>query len=176
MASKKRSAAFEKALRIASAPKIAPIELAEAIWKAETQEPGNLKEIVRETGMGLRKAYYLFEIWEEFADLDVKTQLFVEVGWTKLAIVAKHLKPGMRREFLDLARQHTAKELPAILEGGSRELPKARTVQMRLTPTQYKIFESALRKFGAKPAKHGRGLVHQEKAVMRIINKLQASG
>jgi hypothetical protein len=176
MALKRASASFEKALRTAKAPKLAQIELAEALWKAERQKPGSLKDIATETGMSLRKAYYLFELWDKFADLKVNRDLLVDVGWTKLAIVAKHLQPGMELAFLDLAQRNTAKELPAILLGGSQDLDKARSVQLRLTPTQYKTFEAVLRKFGAKSAKNGHGLVNKEKAIMRIVNKMQAAG
>jgi hypothetical protein len=176
MASRRRSAAYETALRIAKSPRLAPIELAEAIWKAEKQEPGSLKKLVNDTGISLRKGYYLLEIWDKFAHLGVKSSLLADVGWTKLAIVAKHLKPGVELEYLELAHGATAKELPAILEGGSRVLPKARTVQLRLTPTQYRAFQSVLLRAGAKPAKHGRGLINQERAIMRIVHKLQAAG
>jgi hypothetical protein len=174
MASTRRSAAFETALRIAKAPKLAPIELAEAIWKAEKQEPGSLREIATKTGTSLRKVYYLHDIWARFAHSGTNRSVLAQVGWTKLAIVARHLTiPGNETRFLEVALRATAKELPAILKGGSRVVPKARTVQLRFTTTQYKV---VLLRAGAKPAKHGRGLINQELAIMRIVHKLQAAG
>ena len=53
--------------------------------------------------------------------------------------------------------------------------PKAHSIHLRLTPRQYKVFETALLKFGAKRPKKGRGLVNKENALTKALRALPGS-
>jgi hypothetical protein len=138
--------AISRAKRLAASKNSTPIDLAEALWKTERANPGTLGEIISETGLGRRKAYYLMQVWDRFADLEVPRWLLVNVGWTKLALVAKYSEPGAELGWLDLAQRNTAKELEAVMKGGAADRPKAHSVLLRLTPTQYKVFAAVLLK------------------------------
>jgi hypothetical protein len=167
------SAAYRKAEELATRKNAAPVELAEALWEAEQREPGGLRSLSESTGLGLRRAYYLLGIWDRFAHLHMPKWLLVDVGWTKLALVAKHSPPGMERSWLDLAQRNTVKELEtAFLHGGQRDGPKAHSILLRLTPSQYKVFSAVLPKYGAKPPKKGKGLVNKELALTRALREL----
>jgi hypothetical protein len=48
---------------LAARPNTTSIELAEALWKAEHERPGSVRQLVAEAGLGIRKAYYLLKIW-----------------------------------------------------------------------------------------------------------------
>jgi hypothetical protein len=86
----------------------------------------------------------------------------------KLAVIAENSEPEEVEEALALAETATAKELPALLKGAPRKA-KARTVQLRLTPTQYEQFEAVLLANGARRPKKGRGLSGKERALMKAL-------
>jgi hypothetical protein len=172
MTSRRRSSAYRKAQGLAKCPNPTPIDLAEALWQAEQEEPGSLKAICEDTGLGTRKAYYLLEIWERFSGLNIQKRLLVDVGWTKLALMAKHSAPGMEPTWLDLAQRHTVKELEAMLKEGPHEKLKAHSTLLRLSPSQYKVFATVLPKFGAKPPRRGKGLMNKEQALTRALRQI----
>lgn len=168
---------LEAAIRTISAlvdrPDSAPLELAEALWRAENEEKGSIARIVDETDLGRRKALYLKKVWERFAGQKIPRRLLVEVGWTKLALIESLTEPGVDLAWLDLAQRNTVKELEAILRGGGQDKPKSHSVLLRLSPRQYKTFASVLLQHGAKPAARGRGLRNKEAALMKAIGKLR---
>ena len=167
--------ALNRARRLAGRPSTASLELAEAIWKAEQARPGSLRRLVAETGLGLRKAYYLRKIWERFAHLDVSRERLAEVGWTKLTLIATYAPSGAEARWLDLATTGaTAKELESRLKGAGWGKPKAHSVLLRLSPSQYRTLAGMLQKFGARPARKGRGLVDKERALMRALERLES--
>ncbi len=163
-----------RAKRLAAQPRVAPVDLAEALWKAEKARPGSVRKIVDETGLGLRKAYYLLKMWERFAQLDLSRALLAEVGWTKLTLIATFAPLGTEATWLELARAggSTAKELENKLKGAGWGEQKAHSVLLRLTPTQYKTFSRVLQKFGAKPARKGKGLIDKERALIKALGQV----
>ena len=164
---------IRRAKRLAGQPSTASIDLAEAIWKAERAQPGSLRQLVADTGLGLRKAYYLLKIWDRFASLDLPRERLAEVGWTKLTLIATLAPPGTEVSWLELAaRGSTAKELEAKLKGAGWGKAKAHSVLLRLSPSQYRTFARILQKFGAQPAKKGRGLVDKERALMKALGEI----
>lgn len=173
MALDRRSSAVGKAKQLAMVRNAAPIDLAEALWKADQTEPGSVAEIIEETGLGRRRAYYLLQVWDRFAQAGYSKAELAEVGWTKLAIVAKYLPPGMEAAGYDLAQRNTAQQLPVILQGGSQSLPRPHSVLLRLTPSQYKLFAAVVLKHGATPAKKGKGLANKERALIRALRQLE---
>lgn len=165
--------AIRRAKRLAGQPSTTSIELAEALWKAEKAQPGSLRQLVAENGLGIRKAYYLLKIWERFAALDVPRERLAEVGWSKLTLIASYAPPGTESHWLELAAGgDTAKELEAKLKGAGWGKAKAHSVLLRLSPTQYRTFARVLQKFGAQPAKKGRGLVGKERALMKALGEI----
>lgn len=167
------SAAYKKAEELATRANAAPIELAEALWEAEQQEPGSLKRLVDNNGLGLRKAYYLLGIWERFAQQNISREVLVDAGWTKLSIIAKHPNKGNDEGWVDLAQRNTVNELEAaFLHGSPQDKPKPHSILLRLSPVQYKVFAAVLSKYGAKPPKKGKGLVNKEQALTRALREL----
>lgn len=168
--------ADRRARRLAAQPKAAPVDLAEALWKAEKARPGSLRKIVDETGLGLRKAYCLVKMWERFAHLDLSRALLAEVGWTKLTLIATYAPVGTEATWLELAKSggSTAKELESRLKGAGWGAQKAHSVLLRLTPTQYKTFARVLQEFGARPARKGKGLVDKERALIKALGQVGA--
>jgi hypothetical protein len=86
------------------------------------------------------------------------------------SIIAQHFKAGEEggdrdarvSQALSDAKNYTARELPAILNG-EKPKPKAHYFHLRLTPRQYKVFAAAMTEFKATPAT--RGFSDKERAV-----------
>lgn len=167
-------AAVRDARELVLRPDSTPLDLAEALWRAEKQKKGNIARIVEETGLGHRKALYLKKVWQRFAGQDIPRHLLVDVGWTKLALIESLTDPGADLGWLDLAQRNTVKELDAILRGGRQDKPKAHSVLLRLSPRQYRTFASVLLQYGAKPAAKGRGLKNKEAALIKALSELKA--
>ena len=174
------SATRREVEQLLAAPNENPIELAMKLTVLEEEEPGSIEEFAESGPVSRRKLYYLVNIWRTLGHLPV-SQL-AAIGWTKLSVIAPHIKAheeGEKRDALILqalsdAKNYTARELPAILKG-EKPTPKAHYFHLRLTPRQYKVFETALLKFGAKRPKKGRGLVNKENALTKALRALPGS-
>lgn len=173
MTAKRMTSAMRKAQALAARPNVAPIDLAEALWHAAHQAEGGLRDIAAACGVGSRKAYYLHAIWSRFADLGVARDTLAAIGWTKLALIARHAAPGGERAALELAADVTAKELHAILRGAPRDRPKAHSILLRLSPSQHKVVVATLTQFGAAAPKRGKGLAGKERALIKAFRALR---
>jgi hypothetical protein len=124
--------------------------------------------------MSRRALLYHLKIGRTFDHLGVPPTRLAEIGWTKLSIIAQHFKDhddGEERDALVLqalscAENCTAKELPPILNGEPPEAKK-RSIHLRLTPWQYKVFAAAMSEFKATPA--GRGFADKERAATEAL-------
>jgi hypothetical protein len=166
--------AIKRARRLAGQPSTGSIDLAEALWNAERAEPGSVRKLVAETGLGSRKAYYLLKTWDRFAQVDVSRGLLAEIGWTKAALIASYAPPGTEASWLEHARIGgiTAKELEGRLRGDGWGKPKGHSVLLRLTPSQYRTLTRVLQRFGAKPVRKGRGFVDKERALIKALGQI----
>jgi hypothetical protein len=171
---KRHSSLYCKAIELTK-PDENPIDLAECLWQLRQQEPDSFDALAGGKGMSRRKALYLVNIWETFADLDVPKWLLADVGWTKLVIVAKYCDPDMVGSGLDLAQRNTARNLASILMGGEQMVERRRSVLLYFTPRQYRVYAKAVLMHGAKKSKNGKGLAGQEEAVVAIARKAVAS-
>ena len=151
------------------------IELAEALseLRAMPKPPDGdrptLDEVVDLTKLSRRTICYLIKVWQMVADLGIPRERLVHIGWTKAAVVAENCEPEEVVDALDLAEVYTAKELPAALKG---TLPKrkARTVKLRLTPSQYDKFAAVLLANGARRPRRGKkGLSGMERALLKAL-------
>jgi hypothetical protein len=182
MATKRPSAVLKKVLKLADSVNENRIELALALCELEEAKSGSVAELVRTRPRERRKLYYLLDVGKWLRLTRESMSRYAAIGWTKLAILAEHASnhPAKvsARKGLTYAEQCTAKELPAVLDGAP--LPEKgkkshHSIHLRLTPTQYKVFETALLKFGAKRPKKGRGLVNKENALTKALRALPGS-
>ena len=166
------SATRREVEQLLAAPNENPIELAMKLTVLEEEEPGSIEEFAESGPVSRRKLYYLVNIWRTLGHLPV-SQL-AAIGWTKLSVIAPHIKAheeGEKRDALILqalsdAKNYTARELPAILNG-EQPKAKARSIHLCLTPRQYKVFAAAMSKFKAIPAT--RGFSDKERAVTTAL-------
>lgn len=170
--------AYGKALALATKADESPLDLAENLWyvhykdqlhkNAIAKVPNSLSELIKETGISPRRAYYLIDLWSRFSDAEISKSKLAEVGWTKLAILAKKCPAGKEQWGVKIALSKgvTAKNLSATLESAAK-VKKTRCVLLYFDLHDYGIFEEALQEHGAKLK--GKGLSGKEKAIMAMI-------
>ncbi len=124
MVGRSASALIKSVQALAAKDDDSMIELAEALaelWALPKPPKGDrptINELVDLTGLSRRAIFYLLSVWRTFCDLDVPRERLVEIGWTKLAIIAKLCHPGEEEAAPTLAETCTTKELPRRLNGG----------------------------------------------------------
>lgn len=135
----------------------------------DTQSEGGALFSSALKAVGKRTGYYLIEIDKALNPLGLDRARFVKIGWTKLSRLTKHITAENADMLLRIAEGHTDRQVIAIMRG-KKPVAKARTVLLSLRPKHYKLFAKALTQHGAVTV--GRGLAHQEKALMTIIKKV----
>lgn len=113
--------------------------------------------------------YYLVQVGDLIRKYDISKTKAGEVGWTKLQVVARHLKNSEHsanvNELLELASTTKAHDLGALLRGRKGAATKA--VQFNLKAKARAELADALVAYGAKAKR--RGLTQREAALIRII-------
>ena len=144
------------------------LELGKALRQVQDRDPELFHKIVAKTNLGRRKAYYVVEVSRIFDPLPIPRPRLRQIGWTKLQLIGKRLKPDNMEDLLTLAEQVNAKELERRLRG-EKPMGNAHCVLMYLTSKQYAELEAALLKNGA--TRSGRGIVDKEKALINALRK-----
>jgi hypothetical protein len=177
MAGRTAAALMKKAQLLAANGDDSMIELAEALSelralpKPPDEDRPTLDELASRVKLSRRTICYLLKVWQMVTDLGIPRDRLVHIGWTKMAVLAENCEPEEMEDALDLAETYTAKELPDALRGRAPKF-KARTVRLRLTPTQYDKFAAVLLANGARRPRRGKkGLSGMEKALMKALEQ-----
>ena len=142
-------------------------KLHDMIHDGDDPEPQATFEIImKKARISRRKAYYLIEVERVFGKFDIPYKRLSSIGWTKLAVMTRHVTEKNLNDLLDLADACTVEELKAEFstEGGE---PATRFLTFRLGESQYASVLGALLAFGAKIAKSGR-LGGKEAALVKL--------
>jgi hypothetical protein len=127
------------------------------------------KETVRSVGLGSRKAYYLVELAKRLGPHMRSRRRLQRLGWTKCQMIGAQLPEGDFLELLQSAEECTAKELETRIRR-NRSPGGTRCVLLYFTPAEYRRYEEAVLKCGAR--KRGRGLIDKEKATIKMAKKV----
>jgi len=162
---------FMRAVRLAMRADDDFIELGRLLWKLKELDQNLFTRVQRQTRLTRRKAYYLVQVARTIDGLPIPRERLARIGWTKMQLIADELSPSNWRQMLQLAEEHTAHGLKAVLAG---ERPNDRCVVLYLSPMDYRHFANALIKHGAEP--NGQGLLNKERALMTLINAADEAG
>jgi hypothetical protein len=157
--------AFDRAVRLAARVDDDFIELARLLWRLKERDQELFTEVCEKTRLDRRKAYYLVQIARTIDGLPIQREQLAGIGWTKMQVIADQLTRHNWREMLELAEQHTARGLKAVLAG---KRANERCVVLHLRPKDYQRFAKAIMKHGARP--NGSGLLNKEQALMALID------
>jgi hypothetical protein len=138
--------------------------------EAQDAAPEEFHKLVKKTGIGLRKAYYLAAIDRRFRELGVSRDRLSEIGWTKVMLLTDHITHTNCEELLQLAESSSVRELTLKLRKEAT-LDGSRCVALYLTPKEYVVFRDVLLAHGA--TQRGRGLMDKEEALISALRALQ---
>lgn len=142
------------------------LELGAQLIKLSAVASGAMfKDMVSREGLGSRKAYYLINIAEKLRPHMRYRARLQRLGWTKCQMLAAQQPGANFLKLLEYAEAHTAKDLETFIR---QETPsgRARCVLLYFTESQYRQYEKAALRFGAR--RRGRGLVDKEAATIRM--------
>lgn len=137
-------------------------------------DPSAFQSVIDVKPLQPRRSYELVRIAETFANKGISAERLEAIGWTKLAILARHLaatdgEHAPLEAFIDLAERTTVHHLIAQLKTLS-DASHNRVVVLRFNHDHYEVFRAIMLANGAKKAKNGKGLVGQEAALMKYID------
>ena len=158
----------KKVLALASRPADRFLELAHALRALKNTSQEDFRRVVKKAGLGTRKAYYLLNLADQLqVSAGFRTRLR-DIGWTKSKVIGKHRAGTNFVKLVEYAENHTTKELEAYV-AKKKPTTDTRCVLLYFTPREYRQYENAVLKFGAR--KRGRGLIDKEKATIRVARK-----
>lgn len=138
-------------------------------------DPAAFRSLHQDNVIQRRRAYELARIAEAFDGSGISAERLEAIGWTKLAILARHgMKPMAIESYIDLAERASVHMLQAQL-ATRNDATNTRVVLLRLTPNQYEAYRVCMIAHGAQKAAKGKGLVGQEEALMSLISKAEPS-
>ena len=171
MSDKKISSLVTKTLELARRPAVHFFDLARLIRKLHELDPACIPSLAEKTGISPRRLYYYLDVGRLIDEHNVGQPKAEEVGWTKLQIIARHVKAkgGASTleisKFIELALETTALTLRQDFRRVGTVPLQAVVFQLR--PNQRKELDDALVAFGAKTTY--RGLAEKEAALMRLV-------
>lgn len=137
----------------------------------QDSDPDEFAREATESGVGLRKAYYLVEIDRAFDGLNVPKERMLKIGWTKLQLLAAHVTAQNYRTLLDQAEAHSVHELQSLLAGKPASEDK-HCVLLYLTKSEFEILARVVVSHGGR--RNGRSLQDKEKALIAALRALPA--
>ncbi len=145
------------------------LDLAALLRQLKAEQPAGFLAVAAPPKLSLRRAYYLVGIDEAFGGMPHLRPRLIDIGWSKLAQIAKHVTQENVEALLQLAESHTAHELRLLLKGVAVK-PGSRPVLLYLDPDQFGLFAKVLSQHGAKATK--KGMVDKEAALVCALAKL----
>lgn len=160
----------KKVLALSLRPTERFLELGHALRALKDSSREEYRRVVKKAGLGTRKAYYLINLAEQLqVSSGFRTRLH-QIGWTKSKLIGKHRAGINFVKLIEYAESHTTKQLEAYV--AREKSADTRCVLLYFTPGEYRRYEEAVLKFGAR--KRGRGLIDKEKATIKMAKKILA--
>lgn len=128
-----------------------------------------LKTILKGARISRRRAFYWMEIDRVYRERGINPKRLIQIGWTKLSLVAKLVDDDDVEEWLSFLEGATADAIRAFLKG--QELPAYR-LTFKLSKAQYEIIAGTLLANGAFLTS-GAGLANKELALLKICRTLK---
>lgn len=154
-------------------------DLARRLHELQDASATDFRKVSTNGVVGRRRAYQLVRISRVFGPSKIPLSDLEAVGFTKLNLLAEENEKGKiftaaEVEFLvNWAAQHTVRALRDRLAKDT-DNQKKRVVAIYLSQAEYLLYRATMIKFGATEI--GKGLVGQEKALMKLIASFKPEG
>lgn len=171
MSDDKESILVFEVLGLARRPAVNFFDLAVRLKKLHELKPSCMQYLSDKTGINKRRLYYYLDVGRLIEGCGLRQPEVEAVGWTKLQIIARHVKgmggasSGEITRLLESAAQTPALKLRSDLRGF--EAPGLKSVVFRLNAVARTELDTALVAFGAK--RTFRGLAEKEDALMELV-------
>ncbi|MFT4026595.1 MAG: hypothetical protein QM676_07320 [Novosphingobium sp.] len=142
------------------------LEAANHLRTLHDEVPDQFIPVVKQLGIGLRKAYALAQIDRAFHDRGIERERLRRLGWTKLAMLAPYVDDDNIETLLALAEERPTHALRRLVQGSEID-PKGRIVALYLDTRQIFVFDKVMETFGA--VKAPRGWVLKETALLKAM-------
>ena len=158
------------AIELAQQPTVNFYDLAALIVDLHGKEA--LHDFPMKTGMSRRRLYYLLQVGQFIEEFRVSKEKAEQVGWTKLQIIARHVRQsgGVAEDVakhIDLALETRVYVLRQALTGQMVEAKPA--IVFRLGIKERAKLTDALLACGAKHGSHG--LTNKNEALMALVHQ-----
>lgn len=163
-----KGSTYTSALALANNPDRNFLALGKLLVSLRGENAFAFGDWLKEAKLSRRKAYYLIKIATRFGSYPDPERL-ARIGWTKLLLLCSVEHEESMEGLLHLAETETVRNLSRALRG-LEDQGRTRCVMLYLTKEQYERFETTLVAYGA--GKSGRALLDKEKALLRIIEKI----
>jgi hypothetical protein len=168
---------FDSVLALAKRPDANFLQLARGLAEVRHQLPERFSDLIKQSGLNSRRAYYLIEMAEHLSRLEAQgvrldEERLQRIGWSKLRVIARHLTPRNVGQWLEWAERETIRELVARVHG-EKPAAKEHVIVLHFTPEQYQAFEEAILANGGMRNRKGRGLQNKEQALVNIIQRAE---
>ena len=121
------------------------------------------QRLLKNTGLGSRKAYYLIDISRTFSKIPTPKARLRKIGWTKLMLLSKHITKANHAEMLRLAEENTTANLRRILNGKPPFEGNAHCMVLYINPDDFEALSEAMALYGGET--RGRGIIDKEAAL-----------
>lgn len=144
------------------------LELGAQLLKLKEESPADFKALTALPQLGRRKAYYLIAVSKAFGDYSHLRQRLMQVGWTRLSLIAPYVTKENVEDALQFAEANTVWAIQQALKG--KVLPVgARSVLLHFSPEQFAFFGQEIVKHGA--TRNGDGFNDKEEAIVTALKK-----
>ena len=144
------------------------LELGSLLRQLQETSPHDFKALISTAQLRRRKGYYLVDIDRAFGGNEQLRPRLNKIGWTKLAMIAKHVTQDNREDLLQLAEAHTARNLQAIMRG-DEPIIGGRVILLHFTGEQFAAFSKAILAHGA--IQNGDGFIGKEMALIDALGR-----
>jgi hypothetical protein len=145
--------------------------LARHLREVQDETPELFSSVAKLCGISLRKAFYLARIDRQFRTLGVDENHLCAIGWSKLRLICDHITEANCKQLLQLAETSTVHELELKMRN-EEPVDGTRCVTLYFEPADYEVFAAVILSHGG--LKSGRGLVGQEKALIKALASIKS--
>lgn len=142
------------------------LEAANYLREIQDEAPDQFVPVVKQLGIGLRKAYALAQIDRAFHDRGIQRDRLRAIGWTKLAMLAPYVDDDNVEALLGIAEELPAHAVRLLVRGDEVD-PNGRIVALFLSSAQLALFDKIMERFGA--LKVPRGWLKKEAALVKAM-------
>ena len=123
---------YNEAVTLSAEPEDNFVKLGRLLLKLQVEGKDLFKQLIKESGLERRKAYYLAAIARQFDLVPIKDAQLAAIGWTRAQIISRYVTPRNWRELLELAQKHSAHDLKIAVSGDKRKVRGTRSVELVL--------------------------------------------